>query len=600
MLGVTLAVAGAPIALVWSLRASGAVSSPLIGIAIGMAVSLLVSQLGCRLWGRRDGSGDVLFSELLLWGFLQRRRSERRLASALAMLGTSEHASDAPAAGGLSTRRQARLLERLVAAVETRDRYLHGHSQRVARLSWMVARRLGLPRAEVTRIRTAAALHDVGKINTPTAILHKPGRLTDEEFAVIKRHPDDGAEMAAVLRDPGLTAIVRHHHERLDGSGYPAGLTGESIPIGARIVAVVDTFDAITSVRPYRPARPHREALEILRAEAGVKLDAKVVRAFCAHYSGRRSVALWSFLASAGDRLLAWAGAGAGGAASAARTLAVAALVGSAAATTSALAFPASHGSARGALARAAGSRRLAASAASSSFGRRSASRGPAGTPIIARPARAGAPATSGVGAAGLPAAGAGAGGAASGAAGATASASVPAGVGAQAMAPPGAASAHGHSGTARNTHSSGGGVAEGHRGRSRTPGHGGEATHDKGMHGASGLARGNAPAGAPGAARHEASSAPGASGGADEAHGGAVEHASGGAQGEAHGSGEAYGNGGQSPGGGQGEADSGAGKAGSGAPSAAGHGGGQEARGGEHEPLGGGGEAHGSGAIVR
>ena len=124
----------------------------------------------------------------MLWGFLHRRYTERRLASALGTLGPmSERQQAAP--DGLSAKRQAKLLERLVAGMETRDPYLHNHSRRVARHSWMIARRMGLPRDEVARIRTAAAIHDVGKINTPKAILHKPGPLTAEEYAVIKRHP---------------------------------------------------------------------------------------------------------------------------------------------------------------------------------------------------------------------------------------------------------------------------------------------------------------------------------------------------------------------------------------------------------------------------
>ncbi len=107
-------------------------------------------------------------------------------------------------------------------------------------------------------------MHDVGKVETPTAVLHKAGRLSDEEFDIVKRHPVDGADMVATLDDDELTAIVRHHHERLDGTGYPDGLAGDEIPLGARILAVADTFDAITSTRPYRQANPHKKALDIL------------------------------------------------------------------------------------------------------------------------------------------------------------------------------------------------------------------------------------------------------------------------------------------------------------------------------------------------
>src|SRR5205085_6039106 len=160
------------------------------------------------------------------------------------------------------------LLAQLAAALEAGDPYTHGHSRRVAHHAAMIAKGMGLPKQQVAKVRTAAVLHDVGKINTPTAILHKPGRLTDDEFDVIKLHPVDGAEMVSKLGDAELTAIVRHHHERLDGTGYPNRLPGGEIPLGARIIAVADTFDAITSTRPYRPANPHKRAMDILAKEA--------------------------------------------------------------------------------------------------------------------------------------------------------------------------------------------------------------------------------------------------------------------------------------------------------------------------------------------
>jgi hypothetical protein len=337
-------VAGAPIAVVFWLRASGTVSSAVLCVLLGMGLSMCASQLGCVLWEKLPGSEDLLFSELMIWGYLGRLRTQRRLTSALATLGpTSEERRRE--ADGLSTSERAKLLERLVAGIETRDPYLHGHSRRVARHAWMIARRMGLPRAEVARIRTAAAIHDVGKVETPKAILHKPGRLTDEEYEVIKRHPGDGAWMADALRDSELTSMVRHHHERLDGTGYPDSLSGEEIPLGARIIAVADTFDAITSERAYRPASPHKRAIDILREEAGTRLDPAVVRAFCGHYAGRRPLALWAFVAGLPERVVSWLGGSVASFASAAKVVAVTALVGGAAVTSSTLGLPvAKHG----------------------------------------------------------------------------------------------------------------------------------------------------------------------------------------------------------------------------------------------------------------
>ncbi len=335
----TLLVAGCPVAIVWWLRASGAISSAVVCVLLGMSLSLGASHLGRVLWEKWPGSEDLLFSELMIWGYLHRLRTQHRLASALDTLGPISEARRR-ALDGMSTRDRAKLLEQLVAAMETRDPYLHGHSRRVARYSWMIARGMGLPHADVARIRTAAAIHDVGKIKTPTAILHKPGRLTDEEYEVIKKHPGDGAQMVGVLRDPELTAMVRHHHERLDGTGYPDGQSGQEIPLGARIIAVADTFDAITSERPYRRASPHKKAIDILKVEAGTRLDPDVVRAFCRHYAGRRPLALWAIVAGLPERVLAWFGGSAASVASAAKVMAAAALVGGAAVSSAALGLP--------------------------------------------------------------------------------------------------------------------------------------------------------------------------------------------------------------------------------------------------------------------
>ncbi len=335
----TLLVAGCPVAAVWWLRASGTVSSPLLGVAVGMTLSIAASYLGCLIWEKRLDAEDLLFSELMLWGYLHRWQSQRRLAFALDMVGPMRQARDRRV-DGLSTTEQAKLLEQLVAGLETRDPYLHSHSRRVARHAWMIARQMGLPRAEVARIRTAAAIHDVGKIRTPREILHKPSALSDAEYEIIKAHPGDGAAMADILRDPSLSSMVRHHHERLDGTGYPDRLRGEQIPLGARIIAVADTFDAITSERPYRPASAHKKAIDILREEAGTRLDPNVVRAFCGHYAGRAPIALSSSAAGLPERVLSWLGSSAGSVASAAKVVAVAALVGSAAVTSSTLGSP--------------------------------------------------------------------------------------------------------------------------------------------------------------------------------------------------------------------------------------------------------------------
>ncbi len=139
-------------------------------------------------------------------------------------------------------------------------------------------------------MRRAAAIHDIGKLEMPAALVNKPGALSPGEFAIVKRHAAAGGGSRGGSATGELAPIVRHHHERFDGAGYPDGLAGEEIPLGARIVAVADTFDAVTSTRPYRDAMAEREALSLLWSEAGRQLDPNVVVAFCAYYSGPRAL----------------------------------------------------------------------------------------------------------------------------------------------------------------------------------------------------------------------------------------------------------------------------------------------------------------------
>jgi putative nucleotidyltransferase with HDIG domain len=169
-------------------------------------------------------------------------------------------------------------LKRLVRQLEARQPGTHGHSRRVAAHAAAIATELGLSAPMVARVRTAALLHDVGKIETPASIVDKPGALDEAELRTIRRHPGAGARLVNALGDEGVTAIVRHHHERFDGLGYPAGLSGYEIPLGARIVAVADTFDALTSYRPYRVAMSERRALELLEDGAGSQFDPTLVR----------------------------------------------------------------------------------------------------------------------------------------------------------------------------------------------------------------------------------------------------------------------------------------------------------------------------------
>jgi putative nucleotidyltransferase with HDIG domain len=166
----------------------------------------------------------------------------------------------------------------LANAIEAKDPYTRGHSTRVASLSRKLALTLGLPHLVAETIAQAALLHDLGKIAVPEHVLRKPGPLTGEEWQIMRRHPLTGAQIVSPLEffDDGAI-IVRHHHERLDGSGYPDGLSGERIPLGARIVAVADVYDALTSGRPYRVALDRAEAARMLQGEADRTLDGRIV-----------------------------------------------------------------------------------------------------------------------------------------------------------------------------------------------------------------------------------------------------------------------------------------------------------------------------------
>ena len=169
----------------------------------------------------------------------------------------------------------------VVAAIDARDHETTGHSFRVAHYALALARALEMEPDQIRAIEWGALLHDVGKIAVPDAILRKSGRLTEEEWHVMRQHPSWGFEMLADVKflEPALE-VVYSHHERWDGGGYPRGLRDQAIPLAARVFAVIDTYDSITSDRPYRRARSHSEAVTELCRVAGTQLDPVVVEAF--------------------------------------------------------------------------------------------------------------------------------------------------------------------------------------------------------------------------------------------------------------------------------------------------------------------------------
>ena len=605
----TFVVAICPILVVSALRAAGIVGSVILSAALGLVLSLGLSCLGSAYWKRWSRSEDVLFGDLMLWGWLQRWRSEQRLATALKMLGRDAGTRE------LSPERRACLLAQLAGALEAGDAYTHGHSQRVARYASMISKRLGLSSGEVARIRMAAAVHDVGKINVPQHVLHKPEPLTDEEVAITRRHAVDGARMVEVLGDEGLTSIVRHHHERLDGTGYPDGLAGDAIPLGARIIAVADTFDAITSTRPYRRANTHKRAIDILTKEAGTQLELAAVRAFRSCYCGRRPLVLWSGLSNLPDQLSSLLGGAVNSVTAvpitnAIATAATVAAIGGAAASTTLSATPgaarpletvavaslASAHNAQPGRSFTTAVQRLGgpiADAATTSVQRGSLRtlgttglvwRGPTGPPSITggsrssagpgRPSRAGAGSPSGVGAGSPSSAGpgrpsrAGAGSPSGVGAGSPSSAGAGSPSGAGAGSPPGAGASAPSSPVAGSPSSGVDGSAQGESqgyGQGQGQGQGGGQGHGQGG------GQGHGPGGGQGQ---------GSGGGQGQGSGGGQGQGSGGGQGQGSGGGQGQGSGGgqgQGSGGGQGQGSGGGQGQGSGGGHGQGHGQGHE-----------------------
>lgn len=193
-----------------------------------------------------------------------------------------EYASKAATSALSRMRRDVHeIVEALTAALDAKHNYTRGHSDRVADLSFVIAREMGLPRIELYQVHVAGHLHDVGKIGIPDELLTKTGIMTAEEFEIIKEHPVIGDEILKkirVLKD--LSPIVRHHHERYRGGGYPDGLQGNDIPLASRIICLADAYDAMTSFRSYRSSLTHEAAVhEIIRC-AGTQFDPDVAKAF--------------------------------------------------------------------------------------------------------------------------------------------------------------------------------------------------------------------------------------------------------------------------------------------------------------------------------
>ena len=237
-------------------------------------------------------AGDVALSQALSYArdlrslYEATRERERGLADANRRLRSAHRQSLRYAADLKTTYRRLEntflhSLRALAEALEARDQYTRGHSERVAFWARRLAQARGLPAAATEIVAQAGLLHDLGKIGIPEGVLRKPGPLDDAEWRIMREHPLVGARILAPLEFFGDGAlIVRHHHERRDGTGYPDGLEGDAIPMGARIVAIADVYDALRSTRPYRQALCHDEVIDRLRHGAERGLDPGLTQLF--------------------------------------------------------------------------------------------------------------------------------------------------------------------------------------------------------------------------------------------------------------------------------------------------------------------------------
>lgn len=277
----TITVFAIPAAILW-------LSTQIVYLQIPTAVTALAAvgfmalgaAVGSKLWQETAAAEDISFSELMLWSWYRLAQADDRLGKFRVQAARVD----------ASPEHQLRVLQELSDALEAKDPYTRGHSARVERHSFKTAGAMGLSLKEIEVLRRAASLHDVGKIRIPNRVLHKNGPLDEEERSLIEEHPVLGAWMVSTIGDEQIVATVRHHHERWDGAGYPDGISGSEIPLFSRIIAVVDTFDAVTSTRSYRAGSSRKRAIEILRAESGRQFDPEVVETFLTTLPDRSAV----------------------------------------------------------------------------------------------------------------------------------------------------------------------------------------------------------------------------------------------------------------------------------------------------------------------
>lgn len=269
--GATTWVLGLPV-LAFVLFAAVAEPSPFAAGAVTISASSGAAFTATRWWRARTKSSTVTLSDLMLWSWWRRIHAYHALEQGEDLLVESGEAAEVDFA----------LLESLAGALEILDPYTHGHSRRVEHLAKRTALALDEPLSEeeIDLLGRAAVLHDIGKMHVPEDLLSKLGPLTPDERASMQEHVSVGAQLVAKVGESSITQAVLHHHEAWDGTGYPGRLSGEAIPLFARIIAVADAYDAMVSARPYRASLGRTTAIRTLESEAGRQFDPQIVEAF--------------------------------------------------------------------------------------------------------------------------------------------------------------------------------------------------------------------------------------------------------------------------------------------------------------------------------
>jgi len=252
---------------------------PLLAVLLSIILTAGAIVAGSAVWSTQPESAGFSFGDLMLWSWVRREAAERALMENTAVLGFDRFGRFLGNSTA-SQEDQMRAVREIAAALDAKSSYTLGHSRRVEKHVRKVAEVMGLSAEEVADLATAAALHDIGNIQIPDAVLRKAGELTIEERDAIEAHVLLGARMVLKAGNENVVDGIRHHHERWDGAGYPDGLSGSDIPLFARLIGIAEAYDAMTSTRPYRQGFGRDHAIEVLRAEAGLQFDGELVEIF--------------------------------------------------------------------------------------------------------------------------------------------------------------------------------------------------------------------------------------------------------------------------------------------------------------------------------